>query len=121
MVMVNPLGTEPFWVNVYHNDTSVIIGAVRWFSRENAASPPGCDIAYRLKVRPWIPHDGGPCPVAPHVRVRVRTRDGWQDDSYLALFPYAEYWAGGEEDWWTGRNACDEARIIAYQIIKEEK
>jgi len=68
MTTANPLGTKTFWINVFEKGRL----GIKWLTgpSENPSA------LYRLKVRPWIPHDGGPCPVAPHVRVRVRMRGG---------------------------------------------
>ena len=63
---------------------------------------------YRIKVRPWIPHDGGPCPVAPHVRVRVRTRGGLAS----GVRPASEFSAFFSILRWT-------RDVAAYQIIED--
>lgn len=104
MTATNPLGTETFWVNVYGGREYGFF----WTSKEDVEDPTFSP-SYRVKVRPWIPHDGGPCPVAwPITRARVRTRDGelWED-----------YW--GSSWWnWDGQEYSG-LDIIAYQIIED--
>lgn len=110
--LTNPLGTKTFWVNVYEAG----LGNFRFF-HPSRAQYWGDEAIYRLKVRPWIPHDGGLCPVEPHVRVRVRTRDGWIDPSFVS----AGFWTQSSEnacDWWA-HECASEYHIIAYQIMED--
>lgn len=106
--LANPLGAKPFYWNVEY----VTVGGARIEWRSMLPAP---SAHYRLKVRPWIPHDGGPCPVEPHVRVRVRFRYG--EPSSQAE---ARAWVAflGFSDWWQhqGPDGCD---IIAYQIMDD--
>ena len=68
-----------------------------------------------LGTETWIPHDGGPCPVAPHVRVRVRTRDGWVDGSPCP----ADFWISADLDSFVHEATPCKDDIIAYQIIED--
>lgn len=57
----------------------------------------------------WIPHDGGPCPVAPETMVELRFRTGEEHISE----PRAGMWM-----WQHSGRPSD---IIAYRIAKEPK
>lgn len=113
MTTINPLGTETFRTYAYDDEGR------RWYCRDLYSHT--IEPLYRLKVRPWIPHDGGPCPVEPHVRVRVRTKWGWTSRDSVS----AGFWCSGGDcsgDHWRG--ATDQLgsvidRIIAYQIIED--
>lgn len=68
--------------------------------------------SYRVHVRPWLTHDGGPCPVPPDTRVRIRIRAG-----NISKGLRAAGWAQGFNDWWRHEgDAC--TNIVAYQIIE---
>lgn len=121
MTTLNPLGDKPFWVNVHGN----FVGGQVYTSWPSVRSAKGearfSFPLYRLKVTPWIPHDGGPCPVGPDVKVRVKTRDGRMDiDAIRAGFWMREEWDENGEyscDWW--RHESDsENDIVAYQIVE---
>lgn len=68
-----------------------------------------CKPVYRLKVRPWIPHDGGPCPVEGDTMVRCRLSDGWLDDVHAP----ARFWH------WPHTMRYSGDHIIAYQIMED--
>lgn len=105
----NPLGTETFYWNVEY---PLCRHSVRIEYRSDS---PSAHASYRFRVRPWIPHDGGPCPVDPHVRVRVRTRDG---HSYPGSAP-AWYYEAPFLNQWTWQSKFGISDIIAYQIIED--
>lgn len=111
MTTLNPLGLQTFRVNVYQENDGVRYGLCLW-----AVGPLETRALYRLKVTPWIPHDGGPCPVGPNVMVKVKTRNEWvcSGPGRRAGFWMAEM--PGEGDWWVheGRGVD----IIAYQIVE---
>ncbi len=45
----------------------------------------------------WIEHDGGPCPVNPHSRPKLKFNDGWVFDPYLT--PERRKWRAGNAMW----------------------
>lgn len=114
MTTLNPLGDKPFWVNVYPKGRP--FHPIGYPDKRSALVSQGDDCLYRLKVTPWIPHDGGPCPVGPDVMVRVKLTDGFASNSTRADHWTSEYGHDAPDLWqWKGTEDC---RIIAYQIVE---
>lgn len=121
MTTLNPLGDKPFWFNVYKDDEGQWLGvwcedykdandlARIWSNNKNQKNR----AIYRLNVTPWIPHDGGLCPVGPDVRVRVMFRDKSKSPELTGGLPAGALFWGTI---WGSDDRHDD--IIAYQIVE---
>lgn len=79
MTTLNPLGKKPFWVSVLDTSSPHRRNYVSWMTRRGSLKNSidlGSRPIYYIKVTPWIPHDGGPCPVGENVVVKIRYRSG---------------------------------------------
>lgn len=103
------------WVNVYDFGHGQEYGCLYQTREAAAASAPAWVARYRLRVRPWIAHDGGPCPVAADVLVRVRMRDGWSDFKGVPAGAWAPMFSGNVDFW--RRKGSSKNDIVAYQIV----
>lgn len=67
-------------------------------------------------TRPFIPHNGGPCPVKPDTLVDVQFRDGseWLRTPAHWWLPYRK----SDENWWEHKGP-PERNITAYRISKD--
>lgn len=61
----------------------------------------------------WIPHDGGPCPVADGCRVEVRHQDGSVSRPHPAGF-----WRMPRDCWQWERSMVAPHDIVAYRVVK---
>ncbi|MBF5091256.1 hypothetical protein F1640_14785 [Novosphingobium sp. NBM11] len=58
----------------------------------------------------FIPHDGGPCPVAPDTLVTVMSRNGC-----VSSGRYARFW-DYPPSWWRWQSLDHDNDIIAYKV-----